>query len=78
MNKNLTGKEETKTNIKRNTDKNMFMKPMNESKKNPVSQGREKLLTKSKNWANSRMLCCLMVCLKITRQCVQSSGGKWF
>ena len=24
------------------------------------------------------MLCCLMVCLKITRQCVQSSRGEWF
>ena len=33
MNKNLTGKEKTKTKKKRNTDRNMFMKPMNESKK---------------------------------------------
>lgn len=63
MNKYVKGKEETKRNIKRNTDGNMFMKPVSESKKKiPRVKGEKKLLTKSKNWANSRMLCCLMVC----------------
>lgn len=63
MNKDVTGKEETKRNIKRNTDGNMFMKPVSESRKKIQRvKGEKKLLTKSKNWANSRMLCCLTVC----------------
>lgn len=63
MNKDVTGKEETKRNIKRNTDGNMFMKPVSESRKKIQRvKGEKKLLAKSKNWANSRMLCCLTVC----------------